>query len=85
VRWITKITVWEPPFRFVDEQIKGPYRKWRHEHIFEEHPQGTRAIDSIEYLAPGGWLVEKFLVRPDVERIFAHRQRVLAEIFSRHE
>lgn len=82
VRWTTKITVWEPPFRFVDEQLKGPYRKWRHEHIFEEHPQGTRAIDLVDYVAPGGWLIEKFFVRPDVERIFACRQRVLAEVFA---
>jgi nitrate reductase alpha subunit len=37
VRWKTEITAWEPPFRFVDEQRKGPYRQWIHEHRMEKY------------------------------------------------
>jgi ligand-binding SRPBCC domain-containing protein len=84
LRWRSLIAVWDPPHRFVDEQVRGPYRLWRHEHRFEEAPGGTRVIDHIEYRAPGGplaLLITRLLVRPDVERIFAWRQRALAGIF----
>ena len=47
VRWQTKITVWEPPYRFVDEQIKGPYRRWVHEHRFEKSGEGTLCSDRV--------------------------------------
>ena len=36
ITWRTRIAAWEPPYRFVDEQLKGPYSLWRHEHTFEE-------------------------------------------------
>ena len=54
VRWRTKITVWEPPFRFVDEQIKGPYQSWIHEHRFEKSGEGTLCYDRVRYSVLGG-------------------------------
>jgi len=84
IRWRTKITVWEPPFRFVDEQIKGPYRLWRHEHRFDEEEGATIMTDRVEYAVWGGALVERLFVRRDVERIFAHRNHVLSDVLSRH-
>lgn len=70
VKWQTKITKWEPPFRFIDEQIKGPYRLWIHEHRFEETPEGVKVTDIVEYAPPFGWLANELFVKHDLKRIF---------------
>jgi len=82
IRWRTAITAWEPPYRFVDEQIRGPYRRWVHEHILESVPGGTRCRDRVRYAVLGGALVNALLVRRDVERIFAFRKRALLDRFG---
>ena len=82
IRWQSEIAVWEPPHRFVDRQTKGPYSLWVHEHTFDEYDNGTRVGDVVEYAVPGGILAQKFLVAPDLERIFAYRHRVLEELFN---
>jgi len=79
--WRTRISVWEPPFRFVDEQLRGPYRRWHHEHTFEERDGGTLCRDRVEYDMIGGRLVNWLIVRRDVETIFAYRRRKLEELF----
>jgi len=76
-RWQTEITHWEPPFRFVDEQRRGPYRRWVHTHTFEEQAGGTLCSDSVSYAVPGGRLVDRLFVRRDVEKIFNFRHRAL--------
>ena len=80
--WRSRITAWDPPFRFIDEQVKGPYRRWVHEHTFEPHEGGTLVKDLVHYDMLGGWLADRLLVRRDLQRIFAYRQERLAEIFS---
>jgi ligand-binding SRPBCC domain-containing protein len=83
--WHTEITVWEPGFRFVDEQVAGPFRKWVHEHRFE--PVGdssTRIRDEVAYnlpLEPVGRLAHP-LVRSRLNRIFAFREREVRRILS---
>jgi hypothetical protein len=83
LRWRTRIAAWEPPERFVDEQIRGPYRLWVHEHTFAEQNGGTLCRDDVRYAVLGGALVDRLLVRPDVERIFAFRRQVLSDLFPR--
>lgn len=80
--WRSEITVWDPPYRFVDEQRFGPYRKWVHEHRFTETDGGTLVEDHVEYAVLGGSLVNKLFVAPDVNRIFDYRQQQLQEIFE---
>lgn len=77
LRWQSEITIWEPPFRFVDEQRRGPYRSWVHEHRFHRRVEGTQVIDEVRYDVHGGRLVDALLVRPDLERIFDYRREAL--------
>jgi len=82
LRWRSEIADWEPPHRFIDRQLRGPYRLWHHEHRFEEVEGGTNVIDEVEYAVWGGALAVNLGVRRDVERIFAYRSERLAEIFG---
>lgn len=79
LKWQSEITSWEPPHGFVDEQRRGPYRQWIHEHRFEEKDGGTNCVDHVRHGVLGGALVEKLFVRRDVKRIFDfHRLKLLA-------
>jgi ligand-binding SRPBCC domain-containing protein len=82
IRWRSEITVWEPPLRFVDEQIRGPYRRWVHIHTFTPVDDGTLVHDHVEYAVPGGRVIERFVVRRDIERIFDYRSQALDVIFG---
>ena len=82
IRWGTKITAWEPPFQFIDEQISGPYRLWRHLHTFEEIDGKTVCRDQVDYSVPGGPLVHSLFVKRDVQRIFEYRRKRLLQIFN---
>jgi ligand-binding SRPBCC domain-containing protein len=83
IRWRTRIEAWEPPRRFVDVQLRGPYALWEHTHTFE--PAGDDAVvisDRVRYALPLGVLgrlAHALFVRRDLERIFDHRQRAVAE------
>ena len=81
MRWRTEIEVWEPPHRFVDRQIRGPYRLWRHEHLFAERDNGTSIVDRVEYAPFGGAIADRLVVARDVARIFAYRHLVLEQTF----
>ena len=80
--WRSRITLWDPPNSFVDEQISGPYRYWQHRHTFTPDRGGTLVRDVVEYSVLGGWLTDRLLVRRDLNRIFSYRQERLAEIFG---
>lgn len=84
--WSTEITVWQPPAKFVDRQIKGPYRVWEHTHLFEEKGEGTQMEDVIQYAVPGfvlSPLVHFLFVRPRLEKIFTFRENSILEYFDR--
>ena len=81
VTWQTEITAWEPAERFVDEQRRGPYRRWIHTHTFTEQDGGTLCQDHVEYAVPGGRLVNRLLVYPKVKKIFAYRAVALSRCY----
>jgi hypothetical protein len=66
----------------VDRQIRGPYRLWRHEHLFVERGDGTAIIDQVEYAPFGGAFANRLVVARDVKRIFAYRHEVLRRDFG---
>lgn len=98
MRWRTRIDAWEPPdvggkgrgrARFVDTQLRGPYRVWIHEHAFEalastDGVESTLAKDHVQYAVPGGpgpeRLIERWFVRPRLEQIFAHRKAAIERL-----
>ena len=82
LRWTSEIAAWEPPHRFVDRQVRGPYRLWHHEHRFKETDGGVLVIDEVDYAVWGGALAVRLGVRRDIERIFAYRGEKLLELFG---
>jgi ligand-binding SRPBCC domain-containing protein len=83
-QWTTLISEWQPPVRFVDVQLRGPYALWVHTHSFEETAQGTAIHDHVRYrlpLSPLGDLAYPF-VRRQLARIFAHRERVVLDTLT---
>lgn len=85
LKWKTEIILWEPPYRFVDKQIKGPYKLWVHEHRFVEDGSGTIMRDHVDYAVPGGLLeplIYRLYVKKDVQKIFDYRTDAFARIFD---
>lgn len=88
VRWVTRIPLVEAPYRFVDEQEKGPYAYWRHEHILRPERGGTMMEDIVTYrlpLGPLGDLAHQMFVKSRLESIFAYREQALEHIFPKLE
>jgi ligand-binding SRPBCC domain-containing protein len=83
--WKSLISRWDPPNEFVDEQLSGPYKQWIHRHTFIEVDANTTLIeDEVRYrlpLEPFGDLAHFFVVR-QLNNIFDHRQKVVAEYFQ---
>ena len=76
LRWQARISSWHPPTGFVDEQLRGPYRVWKHAHRFYEDRNRTIIEDVVRYRLPFWPFSEVFhpLVRLQLERIFRFRQ-----------
>lgn len=82
IRWLTQIEEWDPPRRFVDRQVEGPYALWHHTHSFEPISENrTRMADVVRYrhrLGPLGSLAQRLIVERDLRRIFDYRRDAIA-------
>lgn len=84
VWWVTEITHVSEPYFFVDEQRKGPYALWHHEHHFKETEGGVLMTDRVHYILPfsgiaqpvTGWYVARKL-----DAIFNFRAETLKRLF----
>lgn len=82
LRWRACIDVFEPPRRFVDRQLRGPYLEWSHEHSFEERDGGTLCVDRVDFRSPGpAWLAGP-LMRLQLGRTWSVRGRRLRELLE---
>jgi ligand-binding SRPBCC domain-containing protein len=84
LRWVTRITRWDPPNEFQDVQEKGPYARWVHTHRFRSTEEGVVIEDHVDYalpLGPLGRLVHALRVRRQLEGIFDYRRESIGGIF----
>ncbi len=82
--WMTEITHVVPQTLFVDEQRRGPYRLWHHEHHFEAHEGGVRMTDLVHYELPLwilGEAAHALFVRRQLKQIFDFRAKKIADLF----
>lgn len=83
MRWRSEITAWQPPYRFVDEQRRGPYRLWIHEHTFRQDGPEVVVADHVRYAVPGGPILEQLVhaafVRRSLRRIFDFRVHAMKQ------
>jgi len=83
--WMTEITHVEPGRYFVDEQRRGPYAIWHHEHHFREVDEGVEMRDAVFYSLGFGWagdLINALLVRRQLREIFEYRYRAVDKLFG---
>jgi ligand-binding SRPBCC domain-containing protein len=80
----SRITALDRPHRFVDEQVRGPFRSFHHEHRFDKDGGETVMTDTITLRSPLlGWLVEPLLLRPYLQRLIRSRNAVLLDSVAR--
>lgn len=83
--WMTEITHIKKPFYFIDNQKKGPFAVWHHQHHFSETEGGVQMKDIVHYAAPLGILglpVEKTIIKKRVTNIFDYRYKILEAYFG---
>ena len=86
LRWVTRITRWNPPSGFQDVQEKGPYRTWVHTHAFRAVEGGVAMSDRVDYelpFGPLGRIAHALVVRRQLRRIFDFRRKAIEEIFGK--
>jgi len=85
MRWTTLITKFDPPYRFVDVQLRGPYSFWHHRHEFRQVSGGTEMQDSVCYAMPFGLpgrLVHALVIKRLLDKIFEYRSEIIATAFE---
>jgi ligand-binding SRPBCC domain-containing protein len=86
MNWCTEISHIKDKMFFVDEQRKGPYNIWHHEHHFKEVPGGVLMTDLLYYdigMSLFGWLAGKLFVHKKVKQIFTYRYKTLESYFKK--
>jgi len=85
LRWTSVISEYDPPRSFVDEQIRGPYKRWHHRHEFLAREGGVLTRDVVDYeLYFGilGWVANAVYVRWSLKSIFDYREKMIRQMLG---
>jgi ligand-binding SRPBCC domain-containing protein len=85
LRWRSRISVWRPNERFVDEQTEGPYAYWHHLHEFQADGDATRMRDELSYalpFGPLGDLAHALWVKRQLAGIFDYRATAIDRLLA---
>ena len=85
LRWRAYVREYDPPFRYLDVQLRGPYARWEHRHRFLEGDGGTIVEDRVVYRLPlvvVGRAVHAGIVGRQLSAAWAYRTRRLAELLG---
>jgi len=83
--WRTFVREWDPPYRFVDVQVNGPYARWEHRHRLLEQGEGTWVEDRVTYRLPAGLLgqaAHALLVGRQLRAAWAYRRDRLIALLA---
>lgn len=88
LRWVARHGEYEAGRQFVDEQVEGPFARWRHLHRFDpDGPSACVLTDRIDYLPPLGAVGaagDPWLIRPRLERMLGYRHELLRRDLETH-
>jgi ligand-binding SRPBCC domain-containing protein len=88
IYWKTKITEVVDRVSFTDQQMKGPYKLWKHIHTFEDRGDHVMMTDDLTYALPLGFLgsiAHSLFVKNRLEEIFDYRYDKAEELFNQKE
>ena len=84
MRWTSIITQYDPPYSFVDIQLRGPYSFWHHKHSFAQKSEGVEVTDEVHYdvgYSLAGNILNTLLIRHQLRLIFSYRQKAIQDLF----
>jgi hypothetical protein len=85
LRWRVFIREYDPPVRFLDVQVRGPYARWEHRHLFLPEGDGTRVEDRVVYRLPLGVLgrlAHALVIGRQLRAMWAYRRRRIDEVLG---
>lgn len=86
MEWLAEILRCEPPHVLEDIQVRGPFRKWRHQHRVTAEADGARLTDTVSFRffpTVAGEFLEFWTVRPLMKGMFLWRHRKTRELLRR--
>lgn len=85
LRWRAFVREYDPPVRFLDVQVRGPYARWEHRHLFLVDGEGTRVEERVVYrlpFGPLGRLAHTVLIGRQLATLWAYRRQRISHVLG---